>query len=116
METSQRKNHSNSVNLKRKYIRLQVVGMSFGLSILPAIMLAYMFNLGAFAGQIATLLAVVGCVFFFFGLVGRQELAAKWKENSNLPDCPVYIPESPTRSRISLREASSAAGDEKEEE
>jgi len=48
--------------------------MSFGLSILPAMMLAYMFNLGTFAGQIATLLAVVGGVFFAFGLVGRQEL------------------------------------------
>ena len=85
MGATQGKNHSNSVNPKRKYIRLQVVGMSFGLSILPAIMLAYMFNLGAFAGQIATLLAVVGCVFFSFGLVGRQELAAKRNQDSQNP-------------------------------
>jgi len=48
-------------------------------------MLAYMFNLGAFAGQIATLLAVVGCVFFSFGLVGRQELAAKRNQDSQNP-------------------------------
>jgi len=74
------------VNAERKYIRLEVVGMSFGLSILPAIILACMFNLGAFTGQIATLLFVVGCVFFFFGLVGRQELKEQREREINGDD------------------------------
>jgi len=57
--------------------------MSFGLSIPPAMMLAYMFNLGAFVGQIATLLAVVGGVFFAFGLVGRQELREQREQEAD---------------------------------
>lgn len=83
MEPTQGKNRSNSVNPERKYIRLQVVGMSFGLSILPAIMLAYMFNLDSFISQITAILFVVGCIFFFSGLVGRQELAVKQKEETS---------------------------------
>jgi len=57
--------------------------MAFGLSILPAMMLAYMLNLGDFIGQIATLLAVVGGVFFAFGLVGRQELREQGEQEAD---------------------------------
>jgi len=74
MERTQRESRKHAMNPEDMYIRLEVVGMSFGLSILPAIILACMLNLGAFIGQIVTLLFVVGCVLFFFGLVGRQEL------------------------------------------
>jgi len=83
MATSQRESRKHPVNPEGKYIRLQVVGMSFGLSILPAMMLADMFNLGAFIGQIVVLLFVVGWVFFCFGLVGRQELKEQREREAN---------------------------------
>lgn len=86
MERTQRESRKQLVSPERRYMRLQVVGMSFGLSILPAIILACMFNLGAFVGQIATLLFVVGCAFFFFGLVGRQELKEQKGRETNGDD------------------------------
>lgn len=86
VETIQRKGGSNPVNDYRKYIRLMTVGMSFWLSILPALLLAEYFGITAY-GQIATLLGVVGCVFFFFGLIGRQELATRHKDEADPPDC-----------------------------
>ena len=85
MGTSQRESRKHPVNPEGKYIRLQVVGMSFGLSILPAMMLACMFNLDVSVGQIAALLFVVGCVFFSFGLVGRQKLREQ-RERENDSD------------------------------
>ena len=89
MEPTERKNRDNSINPERKYIRLQVVGMSFGLSIPPAMVLTDMFNLTAYIAQISALLFVVGCVFFFFGLVGRQGLVEKRRNATKSPlDCP----------------------------
>lgn len=89
VETIQKESRCNTVNPERKYIRLQVVGMSFWLSIPVAMMLAIMFGLDSITGQISALLFVVGCVFFSFGLVGRQELAEKRRmEHQDPPDCP----------------------------
>lgn len=89
MEPTQGKSRNNSVNAGRKYLHLQVIGMSFWLSIPVAIMLAAMFRLDAIIGQIATLLFVAGSVFFSFGLVGRQELAEKRRAgHQDSPDCP----------------------------
>lgn len=80
MATTQRANRDNKVNPDRKNIRLMTTGMSICLSIFPAIILAEMFDLRAYISIISVLLAVIGGVFFFSGLVGRQELAAKRRE------------------------------------
>jgi hypothetical protein len=85
MATAQGKGRRHPVNPERKCLWLMTAGMSFWLSILPAIILAEMFNLDAFIGigQIAVLLFVAGCVFFSFGLVGRQELAEQRRHQNN---------------------------------
>lgn len=76
VETIQGKGNSNPVKDRRKCIRLMTVGMSFWLSILPALALAEYFGITAY-GQIATLLGLIGCAFFFAGLIERQELENK---------------------------------------
>jgi hypothetical protein len=63
-------------------------GLSFWLAILPGIILADMFNLSAIISQISVLLFVIGSVFFFFGLIGRQELAERKQTGQDNPtDC-----------------------------
>jgi len=65
METPEGNSSGNSVGLRRRYLRLMTTGMALWLSILPAMLLAEYFGITCYA-QIATLLGVVGCVFFFF--------------------------------------------------
>lgn len=86
MDPTEGKNSGNTMNLKRKYIRLMTVGMSFWLAILPGLVLAEMFGLTCYA-QIAVLLSLAGCVFFFFGLIGRQELPVEREPDENTTDC-----------------------------
>jgi len=73
------------VNHERRYIHLQVVGMSFWLSILPSIILAEMFGLEALIGRIIVGLYVIGAILFCWGLVGRRELREKQQPPPNCP-------------------------------
>ena len=83
METTQRESRKHQVNPERKYIRLQEIGLSFWLSIPVAMMLAAMFALNTIIGQIAVLLFIVGCIFFSFGSVGREELKEQREAQNN---------------------------------
>ena len=79
MERGQRKDSQDGVSPElRKYIRIQIAGMSIFLSWLPAIMLADMYGLTYAVPQISVLLPMVALVVFLIGTVGKQE----FKENT----------------------------------
>lgn len=66
----------------RKYIRIQIVGMSIFLSWPVAICFAEYFRLNINLGQLSVLMIMVAVVVFCVGLVGRQELKAQEKKDS----------------------------------
>jgi hypothetical protein len=59
---------------KRRYLRFMQVGLSFWLAILPAMMLAAMYNLYQIMTIVPVFLYIIGSLIFFIGYVGRQEL------------------------------------------
>ena len=78
---AQTKNSDNPVDPRAKYMRFQEAGLSHWLAIPPGLILAEMFGIGCYA-QIAILLALIGWLWFCIGLVGRQELKKRQKEDS----------------------------------
>jgi len=86
-ETTQTKSNGNPVDPAAKFKRCQEIGLSHWLAIPPALILLEMFRL-TFYAQITVLLALLGWVFFCYGLIGRQELADKQEPDENTPDCP----------------------------
>ena len=84
---AQTKDNSNPVNPEtKKYMRFQEAGLSHWLAIPPGLILAEMFGIGCYA-QVAILLALIGWVWFCIGLIGRQNLATKQKEEPGPADC-----------------------------
>ena len=82
----QAEDSSAPLDPEAKFKRCQEAGLSFFLAIPVALMLAAMFGLERWYGHISVLLGIIGAVFFSFGLIGRQELAEKEKE-----DGPKYL-------------------------
>ena len=80
-ERAEKENTGNQVDPETKYKRFQEIGLSHWLAIPPGLILAEMFGIGCYA-QIAILLGIIGWVLFAIGLVGRQELTEKQKDNS----------------------------------
>ena len=78
---AQTKDSDTPVDPAAKYKRFQEAGLSHWLVILPGLILAEMFGIGCYA-QIAILLALIGWLWFCIGLVGRQELRKRQKEDS----------------------------------
>jgi len=78
-ETTEGKSNGNPIDPRAKYMRFQEAGLSHWLAIPPGLILAEMFGIRCYA-LIAILLALIGWVLFCIGLVGRQELAARQKE------------------------------------
>lgn len=74
MESAQGKSSKHQVNLLRRYIRFQEVGLAFFLSSPVAIMVAVMYGFEYLIPQIWVLMWAIGSIIFFIGHVGRQEL------------------------------------------
>jgi hypothetical protein len=80
VDTVGRESRKDRVNPARKYIRLQIVGMAFGLAIPVMAILAGMYGFDRFVPQIAVLMLVIAVVIFGIGDIGRQELKERKKE------------------------------------
>lgn len=83
-DATQTKSNGNPVDPAAKFKRCQEIGLSHWLAIPPALILLEMFQL-TFYVQIAVLLALIGWAFFSYGLIGRQELAAKEEQENEAP-------------------------------
>ena len=80
MDTTGRESRKDRVNPARKYIRLQTIGMAFGLAIPVMVILAGMYGFDRFVPQIAVLMLMIAVVVFAIGDIGRQGLKERQRE------------------------------------
>lgn len=74
MEGNQRKDCSDEVAAKRKYLRFMQVGLAIFFAWPVAIMLASMFGLDYQVPTISVLMIMLAIAIFSIGHVGREEL------------------------------------------
>ena len=79
MEETEREGRSDKVAEKRKYLRIQYVGMGIFLSWPVAMQLVLYFRLGIRLEILSVLMIMVAVVVFAIGTVGRQELKGQGK-------------------------------------